>query len=973
MDADKIRLLFGHLPPGADPDDPDQQASLAARGMGLADLGDLDAAELEEHPAVAAGLMACALLTRQIANEEPPEVWEAAKRLRALGRSREIVMGELVLTIMSAIARAAERGGSLDKEWYLEALGRLPLPSPLEVADALGDAVRAGQGISIDEAERLAAAKLGFPPDEQPYRTILDELRDRITDPDEPLALLGDDRLVHPLSLYDGVVLTHRVTEAELAAGVVDLPADHPGISRWPEPFAGPAGEELELELGVAGPQAVTLRGPEGWLADLAPGDLVALRARPAAGDAGAAGEEAAERAARTVVSPERLAAEPPPEGAEVELALRAYEQETGAGDLPATCEDLLLWMLLDEPGCLAEPRLPLSEVFAAAGLEVRGGLVARGEKPWRTMELVRTAARVVQRVEDEQGSEAVLDVVQAFLDGATGDALRPLVRPLRDARLLEAAADELLRPADREHEQERARKVLDFARSMLAAARRGRDAAAARWLVALAHERAGDVLAAEEELRRAVAEAPDWAPAVDRLAWYRSDRGQLAEALRLWRGLDDSSYGAVDIDELEAVEELAAGPRVSLGRNDPCWCGSGRKYKVCHLGRTGELSLAQRASWLRRKAVGYLLRRGGAASDTIVELMSAFMEAAGAEDDHQALRARALGTAWDLALEEGGWFRRFLEDRGPLLPEDELALATRWTGVSRSVYEVAALRPGELVLRDLRSGQEVVIPPVPSMRDLGPGAVLGARVVPAGDERSMLAGLAFPVPVGREKSLLDVIDLGDPELLAAHLGALLRAPRLATREGEPLVGCEAVLEVPDALAARSVLDARYERGEDGQVWRETHELAPGDTVLRAKVTLQGTRLTVETMSEQRLDRVLDALHGELEGLRLVSVDRTPADELLRAHHDAPGESAEPAELGPKVIEEVQDRLERRWCEEEVPALGGVTPRDAAADPTRRPVLERLLREFEGHEAAMPPGGITTRTARIRELLGVPG
>ncbi|MBO5574608.1 MAG: SEC-C domain-containing protein, partial [Clostridium sp.] len=21
----------------------------------------------------------------------------------------------------------------------------------------------------------------------------------------------------------------------------------------------------------------------------------------------------------------------------------------------------------------------------------------------------------------------------------------------------------------------------------------------------------------------------------------------------------------------------------IKIGRNDPCWCGSGRKYKVCH------------------------------------------------------------------------------------------------------------------------------------------------------------------------------------------------------------------------------------------------------------------------------------------------------------------------------------------------------------------------------------------------------
>jgi preprotein translocase subunit SecA len=25
------------------------------------------------------------------------------------------------------------------------------------------------------------------------------------------------------------------------------------------------------------------------------------------------------------------------------------------------------------------------------------------------------------------------------------------------------------------------------------------------------------------------------------------------------------------------------AGPGAKLGRNDPCWCGSGKKYKRCH------------------------------------------------------------------------------------------------------------------------------------------------------------------------------------------------------------------------------------------------------------------------------------------------------------------------------------------------------------------------------------------------------
>jgi hypothetical protein len=44
---------------------------------------------------------------------------------------------------------------------------------------------------------------------------------------------------------------------------------------------------------------------------------------------------------------------------------------------------------------------------------------------------------------------------------------------------------------------------------------------------------------------------------------------------------------------------------------------------------------------------------------------------------------------------------------------------------------------------------------------------------------------------------------------------------------------------------------------------------------------------------------------------------------------------------------EISRQMQARWLDENVPALGGLTPRQAAADPTRRELLERLLDEFE--------------------------
>ena len=38
---------------------------------------------------------------------------------------------------------------------------------------------------------------------------------------------------------------------------------------------------------------------------------------------------------------------------------------------------------------------------------------------------------------------------------------------------------------------------------------------------------------------------------------------------------------------------------RPALGRNDPCWCGSGKKYKKCHLSDESEESVKRREAAL--------------------------------------------------------------------------------------------------------------------------------------------------------------------------------------------------------------------------------------------------------------------------------------------------------------------------------------------------------------------------------------
>jgi hypothetical protein len=57
-------------------------------------------------------------------------------------------------------------------------------------------------------------------------------------------------------------------------------------------------------------------------------------------------------------------------------------------------------------------------------------------------------------------------------------------------------------------------------------------------------------------------------------------------------------------MDILGSLKRILAGPQPepvhSLGRNDRCWCGSNRKYKLCHMELDERKRSAARASTKR-------------------------------------------------------------------------------------------------------------------------------------------------------------------------------------------------------------------------------------------------------------------------------------------------------------------------------------------------------------------------------------
>ena len=76
------------------------------------------------------------------------------------------------------------------------------------------------------------------------------------------------------------------------------------------------------------------------------------------------------------------------------------------------------------------------------------------------------------------------------------------------------------------------------------------------------------------------------------------------------------------------------------------------------------------------------------------------------------------------------------------------------------------------------------------------------------------------------------------------------------------------------------------------------------------------------------------------------------------------------AQLAPEDISALVRQHEDRWLSERIPALGGLTPREAAANPAAREELIALLDDFEWQERRTP-NAFSMDADRIRSELGL--
>jgi len=772
------------------------------------------------------------------------------------------------------------------------------------------------------------AAEAGIHPDIYLFELL--ETSDRVH-------LGEDDRLVRLDVLSDDLVFTHRLTARELDRGSVDILPDLPAVDLGCDELQVPGGAvtfQFDLADFARFDDQGSFVGPPGWLDGFTAGDLVAFR----------------RRGSNLVLEKIDIVGEGIAEAAALATAYTELTEVTQAGREPV---ELVEWAILDDPTLFRSPVRPLGELLAAAGLEVVGAYAGPAGEPWQSppealMDEIREDLRDTYHLESccETALDEVTEAFTAFgLDEPVD--VKSVNGALHHGPVAEAFLDWIDSFGTIASDP-----VGGFAR-MLATSGRA-DTAPALFVLARHLEARGEVLAAEEQLETAVRLDPRFGPAAAELAWYASDRGDAARTVSLLRGA-----GIGEDDPMLAFHAKLGGVTADVGRNDPCPCGSGRKYKVCHLGRP-LLEPVDRMNWLLSKLTMFATRpRQLPALYDIADLAATGFPGQLGDRVSDPF-------VMELRLFEGGGVAEFLAERGVLLPDDERDLLELWTLARLALWEVVD-SDGErrLTVRDTRSGDTIDVTEHSLARDFQPGDQLLARFVPAWD-RTMATGVTLRLGTGRRESLMELLDTNPGvEDLAYWYASLFAPPVLQNRDGEELVACNARLRpVGSWEELGAVLDETYERDDPG-TWRDVIDEGADRGIIRAVLTREGDELVVVTNSVERLDRVLDRL-AEVTEVIDRTVDESSAAQALANVGEALPELPVPDE---EILAQIQEELEARWLDEPVPALGGLTPREAAEDPTRREDLIGLLRSYDHIE--MPEGALRLRPDVLRRHLGI--
>ncbi len=430
--------------------------------------------------------------------------------------------------------------------------------------------------------------------------------------------------------------------------------------------------------------------------------------------------------------------------------------------------------------------------------------------------------------------------------------------------------------------------------------------------------------------------------------------------------------------------------PRVPL--TSPCPCGSGRKYKRCCWPKE------KRRAAEARTAVQRVTPQVGAYAAAFEEELPEFertffgpLEERFSKEELAEFFRRADEAvkivfldilAADYVMRNGRTpIEMFLVDpkaSGDLHPTARKYVEA-WGRESMGLFEVQDVVPGKsLVLKDLLARGSIEVLERSASQSLRKWDVIFTRVARVG-EAGLITGPVLEVPRRKLQWLVDGLKTakdqpGDKSVtwarffkkhwdLIPHLWFLMwvapfKGMEFQNFDGDELhdISVAYKLVADGGPGARARLDAMEElsREDHGSwTWSEDRDRGTLENVSVAHVCVDGNSVLVRVNSREREARVrkrIDHVLGDL----VVQIDRSDQSMNLEAlrRAEVPSKPEEMPDEIPLIVQRqaVHQMLAnhyRRWLDEPVPALDGLTPREAVAKRSHRQRVVSLLKDIE--------------------------
>ncbi len=422
----------------------------------------------------------------------------------------------------------------------------------------------------------------------------------------------------------------------------------------------------------------------------------------------------------------------------------------------------------------------------------------------------------------------------------------------------------------------------------------------------------------------------------------------------------------------------------MNIGRNDPCPCGSGKKYKKCCLS-TAYVETG-REEFIRAKLVQDLLKFFKKHYEDRLDDAHFIFWDEFVPGEH--LNDATVGVAdinfWEWIVydylideEHSKTLIDLYLDNNTKLSLDEHRVLTMMKNSIISLYEVQEVFPEKgLLLKDLVLGGEYDVREKAATRSLRKWDIFAARLLHV-DGTFIMSGSVYTYPIKQKERILDdlkgVFEDYRKDYLSDTLDEFLKRNsdvfnfywydiiqnppplKFATTSGEPFLFSKAVFEIKDKEAVINGLKQieGFEQDKNGFGWFDKRDKDGSATIL-GNIEIKGDALTLECNSKERLERGKKLILENTSGAVIHKIDsfQDPM-QALKSYEGKPEKKTEneiPMEIQQQLYAQFMQKHSEKWLKEKIPALDGKTPVQAIkTDEGRRKVIE-LLKSFENSE-----------------------